>query len=88
MTVGEGVVGDGVLTGVGREVGNGVGAQVVQSKVTVESTPPVIKLLSKIVQICKPTGGVDVHLPVSSYIAYISSAVMTQYSSKAASSAQ
>jgi len=42
MIVGEGVVGDGVLKDVGSEVGDGVGAHVVQSKVTFLETPPVI----------------------------------------------
>jgi len=40
--VGEGVVGEGVLKGVGSPVGDGVGAHVVQCKVTSASTPPVI----------------------------------------------
>jgi len=41
MVVGEGVVGDGVLNGVGSEVGAGVGPHVVHCKVTLLETPPV-----------------------------------------------
>jgi len=39
--VGEGVVGDGVLKGVGSEVGIGVGEHDVHRKVTLLGTPPV-----------------------------------------------
>jgi len=43
MVVGEGVVGDGVLTVVGRGVGAGVGLHVVHSSVTHFSIPPAMK---------------------------------------------
>jgi len=69
MIVGEGVVGDGVLIGVGSEVGAGVGPHVVHLKVTLPATPPVTYPVSKMVHISEPTGGVYPHLPVLSSIA-------------------
>jgi len=44
--VGEGVVGDGVLMGVGRRVGVGVGTQVVQTRFSSFREPPDVKPLS------------------------------------------
>lgn len=67
-TVGEGVVGEGVLSGVGEFVGDGVGTQVVHSKDTSASTLPEAKPVSKIAHISEPTGGVYPHLPVLSSI--------------------
>lgn len=67
--MGEGVVGDGVLMGVGKEVGAGVGAQVVHSRNTHFSVPPLKNPMVKIFHISKPMGGVYPYLPVVSSMA-------------------
>jgi hypothetical protein len=61
--VGEGVVGDGVLMGVGSEVGAGVGAQVVHSRIT---HFVVQYCFSEIFHISEPIGGVCPYSPVVS----------------------
>lgn len=63
--MGEGVVGDGVLMGVGNEVGAGVGTQVVQSR----NTSFVVQdICSEIFHISEPIGGVCPYSPVVSQI--------------------
>jgi len=64
--VGVGVVGDGVLIGVGRDVGTGVGEQLVHSSVTLISTPPATKPFSYTHHITDPIGGVFPNSPVVS----------------------
>jgi len=46
MLVGEGVVGDGVLIGVGESVGAGVGRQVLHSSSICLRVPPAVKPFS------------------------------------------
>jgi len=66
--VGLGVVGDGVLRGVGRDVGAGVGEQLVHSNVTLVSTPPATKPFSYTLHNSEPIGGVYPYSPVVSSI--------------------
>jgi len=86
MIVGVGVVGDGVLIGVGRNVGTGVGEQLVHSSVILVSTPPATRPFLYTHHISEPTGGVFSYSPVvSSTLAWTLAALITQYSSKSAS---
>jgi len=67
--VGEGVVGPGVLIGVGRSVGAGVGRQVVHIRFNSFGEPPDVKPLPYTVHTSLPIGGVDPHLPDVSSVA-------------------
>jgi len=64
--VGEGVVGDGVDNGLGANVGDGVGAHVVHSRVRDTSIPPLTKVVANIFHSYSPIGGVKRHTPVLS----------------------
>jgi len=59
MIVGDGVVGEGVIKLVGDEEGDGVGVQVLQSNVKLESTPPDGNSApsANILQVYSPIGG-------------------------------
>jgi len=67
-TVGDGVVGEGVIKLVGNGLGDGVGVHVLQSNDREESTPPDGKAapFANILQVFSPIGGLNAYRSASS----------------------